>query len=115
MGTDIRLKLKNLEIDGDLAMANLGRKWPLTEDGGKIETEQAKLWNRVTEIEKDLAKSVATYLAYTPKSYKEIDIMMHQVESDLAGIVEELVNYGRKILLANILHDSAGFLYLEDC
>jgi len=115
MGTDIRLKLKNLEIKGDLTMASLGRKWPLQRQDGAIETDVDKLWPYVNRIEDELKNRLAFLIGYTPKDLGEAQTMLRDAETDVAGMVEELVNYGRAILLANILHDSAGFLYLEDC
>ena len=113
MGTDIRLKTK--EIAGGMCRAHLGRKWPLQQNDGVIETDADKLWPKVNDIESDLKAELNVLIGYTPKSVQELEYIQQQIDEKIAGIVDELVQYGRKILLANILHDSAGLLYLEDC
>lgn len=115
MGTDVRLKLKNLEIKGDLSMADLGRKWPLQQNDGAIETDVDKLWPEVERIQEAMKAKVAFNIGYSANSLEEARDMVRDMEPDIDGWIDELVQYGRKILLANILHDSAGYLYLEDC
>ncbi len=115
MGTDVRLKLKNLEIKGDMSMAHLGRKYPFQQNDGTIEKDANKLWPEINRIEQEIRAKLAFHIGYTASSIEEAQTMLQGIDQDISGWVEELVQYGRKILLANILHDSAGFLYLEDC
>lgn len=119
MGTDSNLVLIGEKTHGmrhNLCLARLGRKYTLQElvDGEYILTDEETLWSRVNKIEKCMKQRIAFLVGYTPKTVDEAEIMLVDLGLDIANTVEELVHYGRKILLANILSDGAGFLQLED-
>lgn len=117
MGTDAKLVLAGKKIDGitgDLCMAHLGRKHSLGCYGEPVEEYVNRLWPKVTMIEETIKKRVAVVTSYTPKDFDELESIQAELELEITNWVEDLVNFGRKIMLANILHDSAGYLKIKD-
>lgn len=116
MGTDLRLVINGKKVgEGhDICIAHVGRKWPFTHEGGHLETDQDKIWPRVNEIETEMKKRASFLVGYSPHNINEAQNILQDLELDIAGWVEELVNHGQAILLAKILHDSAGYIKTED-
>ena len=121
MGTDVQLMLDTEKVflvpPAKMCMAQLGRGYHLREPSGgeRIEMDQNELWDQVYKIEEEIKRKLAFHTGYTPSNIEEARSILQDIDQDIAGWVGELVQYGRKILLANILQDSAGYLKLEDC
>lgn len=115
MGTDVKLMLTD---DGcgrtKQCVAHLGRKHALGCYGETFEKDADKLWPKINRIEEDARKELAILIGYTPKDHAELEHIVQVTEDKLTEVVENLVNLGRRIMLANILTDSAGILKLED-
>ena len=115
MGTDVKLVLT---ADGcgrtKQCVAHLGRKHGLGCYGEAFEKDGVKHWSKVNRIEEDLQKELAVLIGYTPKNHAELEHIVQATEDKRTEVGENLVNLGRRIMLANILTDSAGILKLED-
>jgi hypothetical protein len=118
MGVDVQLMLDTEKVflvpPAKMCMAKLGRRYHLRE-GERIEMDQDRLWPQVNKIEEEIKKKIGTLIFYNPKDWEEGAEIQNEMEIAITGWVEELVQYGRKILLANVLQDSAGHLKVEDC
>jgi hypothetical protein len=117
MGVDVKLMLVGKKVGGmksNLCLAHLGRKHNLGCYSETFEENGVRHWSKVSSIENDLKRELSVLIGYTPKSHAEMEHILQVTDEKLTEVVDRLVNLGRRIMLADILRNSAGYLKLED-
>lgn len=97
MGVNLILKR------GNEAIADLGRSYHYKTDSNELLFEYNELEKVCKELKIDILSTLTTQASYTPNSYKELTEMLAENDSLVEYWVEELINLGKKMLIAELI------------
>ena len=100
MGVNLLL-VKNNRI-----IADLGRAYHYYENINEIEKDYAVLISRTLACRDNAIKRVNMYLGYSPPNIEVFADIRHIIEDEFENLRETLVQYGKKLLIADLLDDS---------
>jgi hypothetical protein len=110
MGTDLRLLYK-LDDQSARVLANLGRKHHYGDDIKDTEKHEYDATVKAAHL-----KMYCHFmLGWKPDTIDIAQEAMVDVEQVIQEFADEFIKFGQRILLAQILNDSAGLLEVEDC